>query len=206
MKTPGAIIFDLGGVVVNLSIERTIESFRRKIAGFTDTQFVGKPDQHSFFNRYETGESSTQTFYQDFLEHYQTDLPFDSFRDSWNEMILDLPPERIDLIQSLRSLGKRVFLLSNINELHAEEMERVYQSLELPDDFRAHFERAYYSFEMGLRKPDSRIFERVLEENNLLASETLFIDDSLQHVESAKLLGLQTIHLLKPKSIDTLGL
>ena len=99
-----------------------------------------------------------------------------------------------------------MFLLSNINELHAEDVERVYGGLGLGSHFRSHFDRAYYSYEMGLRKPDPQIFEQVLLENSLKASETLFIDDSLQHVESARRLGLQTIHLLKPETIDKLSL
>jgi FMN phosphatase YigB (HAD superfamily) len=200
------IIFDLGGVVVNLAPERTVDSFRKMIPNFTDAQFCGKPDQLRFYSDYETGAIGTPEFYRQFCEHYQTQLSFQSFQDSWNEMFLVLPQERVDLIVRLRSEGKRVFLLSNINPVHAEVMDGVYQSLELPGTFRGHFERAYYSFEMGLRKPDPRIFERVLSENRLVASETLFIDDSLQHVNSAKTLGIQTIHLLKGQTIDTLSL
>jgi epoxide hydrolase-like predicted phosphatase len=206
MTQKPAIIFDLGGVVVNLDVSRTLQSFQEKIPGFSSERFNGSPDQLRLYSRYETGATTSEQFYQEFLTHYQTDIPFQSFRESWNEMILDLPPERMDLLNTLRDDGRKIYLLSNINPLHAEEMQRVFQCLDLPGTFKGHFDRVYYSYEMGLRKPDPAIFTRVLVENDLTAENTLFIDDSLQHVESAKRLGLQTIHLLKPRSIDTLSL
>jgi epoxide hydrolase-like predicted phosphatase len=206
MSAEQAVIFDLGGVVINLAIEKTIQSFREKIPGFTNAQFIGKPDQHEIFNRYETGVTSTEQFYQEFQDHYRCKIGFESFRTSWNAMILDLPCERIEFLETLKSEGIRIFLLSNINLLHAAHVETVYDDLGMGGAFRALFERTYYSFEMGLRKPDPRIFERVLSENGLNKVDTLFIDDTLQHVEAARRLGIETIHLLKPQTIDKLSL
>jgi epoxide hydrolase-like predicted phosphatase len=206
MKPYSAIIFDFGGVILNIDFQKSIDSFKHKIPGFQDRDYNGKPNQNEIFSRYEVGATDTDTFYEEFLEHYQTSLSFESFAESWNAMLLNLPGERMERIDSLRKRGTRVFLLSNINALHAERAEQIYEDLRMGGSFRQHFERGYYSFEMGLRKPDPRIFLRVLEENNLNASETLFIDDGEQHIESAKKLGIQTIHLFNMESIDKLSL
>ena len=206
MKSYSSIIFDLGGVILNIDFQKSIDSFKQKIPGFDDHDYNGKPNQNEIFSRYEVGATDTDTFYQEFLEHYQTNLSFESFCESWNAMLLDMPRARVELLDSLRKRGTRVFLLSNINALHAERTEEIYENLGMSGRFRQHFERGYYSFEMGLRKPDAQIFLQVLAENALQASETLFIDDGAQHVASADKLGLQTIHLFNRESIDKLSL
>jgi FMN phosphatase YigB (HAD superfamily) len=206
MKPYSAIIFDFGGVILNIDFQKSIDSFKQKIPAFDDHDYNGKPNQNEIFSRYEVGATDTDTFYQEFLEHYQTSLSFESFAESWNAMLLDLPKERMEFIDSLRKRGTRLFLLSNINALHAERAEQIYEDLRMEGSFRQHFERGYYSFEMGLRKPNPEIFWRVLEENSLDADKTLFIDDGAQHIEGAKKVGLQTIHLFNRGSIDKLSL
>ena len=106
-----------------------------------------------------------------------------------------IPQERIDFLQKLNK-EKRIFLLSNTNEIHLKEVNKRIKSGNGISDFPSLFEKAYFSNLMGMRKPNTEIFDFVVSENKLIKSETLFIDDTLQHIEGAKRAGLN-IHLLK---------
>ena len=120
---------------------------------------------------------------------------------AWNAMLLDIPQERIDL---LLELGKkyRLFLLSNTNAIHMKRFnEIVAHSFTIPS-LDALFEQSYYSHLIGKRKPDAVIFEEIVAMNGLRKEETLFIDDSIQHIESADKVGLKTLHLQPPLTIN----
>ena len=99
-------------------------------------------------------------------------------------MLLAIPEERLTFIKALAK-KYRLFLLSNTNEIHVTAFSAYMQNTFGFSDFSGHFEKAYYSCRIGKRKPDAEAFLHVLEENNLRAEETLFIDDSKQHVEGA---------------------
>jgi putative hydrolase of the HAD superfamily len=126
-----------------------------------------------------------------------TDAQIDA---AWNAMLLDVPAEKIELLRHMKS-RYRTFLLSNTNRIHVEcfsaELERVYGS----KDFSPWMARCYYSCEIGMRKPNEEIFRFVLDENNLVAEETLFIDDSPQHISGAAACGIETLHFTPGKSL-----
>lgn len=193
------IIFDFGGVIINLDYQRTSSAFKR--IGFHHfDEFYSKKSQVDIFDKFETGRISEK----DFLDGLNQEVPQASeleLADAWNAMLLDLPKDRLDL---LRMLGKhyRIFLLSNTNSIHEraflKEMKRVYGSDLLLEEI---FEEVYMSHKINKRKPNADCFEYVLERHNLLAAETLFIDDSIQHVLGAEKVGLKTYHL---KDMDTI--
>ncbi|MBI3519535.1 MAG: HAD-IA family hydrolase [Bacteroidetes bacterium] len=118
-------------------------------------------------------------------------------------MLLDFPLHRLQLLTSLKS-KYRLFLLSNTNETHITEFER---SLHLQHGYKnlePFFEKVYYSCRMGMRKPDTEIFRFVLQQNQLNPLETLFIDDSPQHIEGALKTGIQAHFLPKDKDVQDL--
>ncbi|RYZ55889.1 MAG: HAD family phosphatase, partial [Sphingobacteriales bacterium] len=119
---------------------------------------------------------------------------------AWNAMLIDFPMRRLQLLQQLR-IHYDLVLLSNTNEVHEEAFNKI-----LMQNFNAQlgtfFDRVYYSHRAGMRKPNSDIFQRVLDENGFSAAHTLFIDDSRQHVEAAAKLGIQTIWLEKGMTIE----
>jgi FMN phosphatase YigB (HAD superfamily) len=120
-------------------------------------------------------------------------------------MLLDLPAERLALLRSLRA-SKRLFLLSNTNVIHVEAFEHEARSAHGVSGLADFFEAAYYSCDVGMRKPEGRIFRMVLESNGLDPSETIFIDDSPQHIEGARLAGLNAYHLTGGETLpDLLG-
>ena len=115
-------------------------------------------------------------------------------------MLLDLPNERLEYVKSLREKHK-VFLFSNINEIHLNKFTMIFKKQHALGTFDDYFDKTYYSHLFGKRKPDPAAFNAILIENQLNANETLFIDDTLQHINGAQAVGLHTIHLTKDKSI-----
>ena len=194
------IIFDLGGVIINIDYDKSIQELKKYSKSGSAIEFTQRA-QSQLFDLYETGNSSSQEF-RDSLRHaYSLEATDEQIDEAWNAMLLDIPAERIEL---LRELGKqyRLFLLSNTNAIHLKRFnEMVEHSFTIPS-LDSLFEQTYYSHLVGLRKPDATIFEQILSENGLEKTETLFIDDSIQHIESAQKLGLQTLHLQPPLTIN----
>lgn len=189
------IIFDLGGVILNIDYGLTLQAFKQLGILDPESQF-NQLKQTPLFDDFETGRISSNEFragLRSFIPRKVSDVQID---DAWNAMLLDLPQERLQLLTKLS--GKfRLFLLSNTNEIHIAEFHRRLQKWFGFSDLSHLFEKVHYSYRMGQRKPDVEIFETVVRASGLLAEETLFIDDSPQHIEGARPLGLQT-HFLKP--------
>jgi putative hydrolase of the HAD superfamily len=192
------IIFDFGGVILNIDYKLTETAFAR--LGLTD--FAGiysQASQKDLFDRLETGRIMPAEFREKIRKYIgaASDEQIDS---AWNAMLLDLPEERIILLDKLKK-KYRIFLLSNTNEIHFAAFSAYMKCKFKRDIFFEVFEKAYVSHEMKMRKPDAEIFEFVVRENNLLKEETLFIDDSIQHIEGAKKAGLNAIFLEPGKTI-----
>ena len=194
------IIFDLGGVLLNIDHTRTAKAFYS--FGLTDfsTLFSAAQQKH-LFDLYEKGLISSKNFRNQIKTYCNNSIDDATIDMAWNAMLLDLPPERLRLLQILKNTH-RTFLLSNTNDIHIETFNAYLQKSFGIADLSGYFEKIYLSYKLGMRKPDTEIFEFVLSENNLVSNETLFIDDSIQHIEGAKKLGIQTYWLdVKKESI-----
>ncbi|MDX5480054.1 MAG: HAD family phosphatase [Hymenobacteraceae bacterium] len=194
------IIFDLGGVIINIDYGKSIKELQKLCDGKCDIEFSQR-EQSELFDLYETGTSSSEEFRDSLRKTYSIEASDKEIDEAWNAMLLDIPQERIDL---LLELGKkyRIFLLSNTNAIHLKRFnEIVAHSFTIPS-LDSLFEQSYYSHLVGKRKPDAEIFEQILTENDLNKAETLFIDDSIQHIKSADKLGIQTLHLQPPLTIN----
>ncbi len=205
MKAPiKNIIFDLGGVFLNIDFQLTNQAFTRLgVVNFNEmfTQHFSNP----LFELLETGKISEEAFYESFRKESKTDLSNEQIKEAWNALLLDFPKERIDWLINI-SKKYRIFLFSNTNQIHydcfIEQFGLQYPGLH----FDGLFIKAYYSQNLGLRKPYPESFQAILDEQDLLAAETLFIDDTIKNVEAAQELGLQTIHLKAPLTVLDLGL
>ncbi|NEM99297.1 HAD family hydrolase [Pontibacter burrus] len=194
------IIFDLGGVIINIDYQKSLHELLNYSKTGTAMEFTQKA-QSRLFDLYETGESTCQQFRDSLRQEYNLTATDEEIDAAWNAMLLDIPKERIELLQEL---GKkyRLFLLSNTNAIHLKKFnEIVAESFTIPN-LDSLFEQSYYSHLVGKRKPDAAIFELILEQNGLNKAETLFIDDSIQHIESARKVGLHTLHLQPPLTIN----
>lgn len=196
------IIFDLGGVLLNIDSHATINAF--KALGVTQfDEFFTQAKQNHLFDRLDTGNVTPEEFRDEIRAASGLSLSDADIDQAWNTMLLDFPAQKIPLLEQSRK-HYRTFLLSNTNAIHfpayTEELKRVhgYDSLE------ALFEKQYLSHEIGMRKPDVETFAWVLAQNKLKGSETLFFDDTLQHVEGARKAGLHAywIDLSKEDVLD----
>ena len=193
MKGIKNIIFDLGGVILNIDYARPQDEFRKLgISGIDD--LYSKQSQHPLFNKLETGKITEAQFVDEIQKFSSKPLNYQDVINAWNSIILDFPLRRLQILQQLQ-LHFNTFLLSNTNEIHEREFNRVLQNTCGYPSLAVFFDRIYLSHRVGVRKPDAAIFELILKENNLVLDETLFIDDSIQHIETADKLGIKTIHI-----------
>ncbi|HAD97574.1 MAG TPA: haloacid dehalogenase [Cryomorphaceae bacterium] len=182
------IIFDFGAVLIPLDEHKTWESFRK--LGALDSL----KDQKKLFHKYETGGIETADFLKKLQPHFfrKKIFPGDLAK-AWNAMLYTaLPGEIIDSLKKWKR-DYRLFLLSNTNDLHISEIK----SVAGPYDygmFVQQFEKVYYSYEIGKRKPSPDIFKMVLEDNDLEAEETFYVDDGKKNTSTAKKLGIHTWH------------
>ena len=194
------IIFDLGGVIINIDYQKTIDEFKKLSKEDCTIEFNQK-EQSSLFDELETGRISNQEFRNNIREYYQLEATDEEIDAAWNAMLLDIPAERIELLRKLRH-NHKLFLLSNTNAIHLIAFNKIVQdSFGMPalDEL---FDKCYYSHLVDDRKPNASIFERILSENGLKREETLFVDDSIQHIESAKTIGIETLFLAPPLTIN----
>lgn len=189
------IIFDLGGVILNLNQDFTIRAFTR--LGL-DLAEINK--QSDIFIRYETGSVSDNDFRITLNSYLPVPIADNLFDNAWNKMLLDLPRERFDILDNLRS-SYNLYLLSNTNNIHITEFYAYLKNYHSGINFNVFFKKIYFSHVMGLRKPDKVCYQKVLTDNYLLPEETVFIDDSLLNIQGAASIGLKTILVNKP--IDT---
>ena len=198
------IIFDFGGVILNLDYQRTIDAFIK--IGLKDFENnYSQLQQTDLFDQFERGEITPSDFRSGLRSAFEKDVDTAQLDDAWNAMLLDLPIERLNLLNRIRE-EKKISLLSNTNEIHVQAFESQLKMEHGINDLSQFFDTVYYSCRVGMRKPENRIFEMVLQKENYLASETLFIDDSPQHIEGAKKVGLHTYHLRADKGETILDL
>ena len=193
------IIFDFGGVILNIDYKLTEKAFAE--LGITDfDKIYSQATQKELFDVMEKGMITPAEFRQGVKKFIAKDVSDAQIDIAWNAMLLDLPEERVQLISGLKK-KRRLFLLSNTNEIHFNAFSVYMQKKFNRDLFSDLFEKAYFSHKVKMRKPDAEIFRHVLKEQNLRKEETLFIDDSIQHIEAAKKLGINTLFLEKGKTI-----
>lgn len=199
-----AIIFDLGGVILNIDYNLPVKAF--KTLGISDfsSHFTQKA-QSQLLDDYETGNISSE----DFIEHIKTLVKPDTTEleiiQAWNSILLDLPEKRLFTLEKAAE-NHRIFLLSNTTDLHIQEFNHYLLDQHNIPSLEPFFENLYLSYEIGLRKPDLRIFEYVLQDAGLTPENTLFIDDSIQHIQAASEIGILTHHLQNEDLSDFLDL
>lgn len=198
------IIFDFGGVFIDVDYKRTEKAFiDAGILNFSElySQHAASP----LFEDLETGRLADEDFYRELRRVTGSELPTGDITSCWNRILGDYFPEAIDWAAGLQ--GKyRLFLFSNTNIIHYRCFMEIYRRQFGRDDFNQLFEKAWYSHEIGVRKPYPEAYEWVLKDAGLKAEETLFIDDTLTNIEGAREAGLQTIHLKPPMRVWELGL
>ncbi|SIO47390.1 HAD family hydrolase [Chitinophaga niabensis] len=193
------IIFDLGGVLLNIDYQLTHKAFTDLGIADFNTHF-SQLHADSLFEDLETGKVSEEEFLEKIKEHLPEKTTNEAIITAWNAMLLDYPVARLQLLQQLRQ-HYNLFLLSNTNAIHLAAFNTILEKSRGISSLASFFDKTYYSHLVGLRKPGKEIYQLILDENDLRPEHTLFIDDTLPNVEAAKELGIQAIHLQAPKTI-----
>lgn len=188
-----AIAFDIGNVLVDISYEETVKKFQ-SLSNQDFQKILGYTSQFEFFNQYERGELTTSDFVAQLKKHLRDDVTDEQIIAAWNSMLVHFPPQKIDLLMRLKSTY-RLFALSNINELHVNEINRKVKMMYGVSSFSSFFEEAIYSNEVGMRKPETRIYEHLIKKANTAPAHILFIDDKLENIQAAEKLGISSFHL-----------
>ena len=198
------IIFDLGGVLLNLDLKRALDQFRN--LGVHNIEELFKPAHPAnAFRDYEVGLINDQQFIESLKGLCGVSVSDQQIIDSWNAMLLDFPKERIDFLKELKK-KYRLFLFSNTNAIHLDFFRQIYRKTFGDTSLDELFEKAYYSHLIKMRKPDMAAFGLILKDNNLKAGETAFVDDTLVNVEAARKAGMIGIHLEQGMTVLDLDL
>lgn len=180
------IIFDLGDVFINLNHEKVEENFRN--LGLK----TWSEDLQILNSQYEIGKITELQFLEGFQKHLpNADLL--QIRAAWNGIIGEFPLYRLEFLQKLKRSHK-LYLLSNTDETHINKFEHQ-SGLTFARDFYSCFEKIYFSFEIGMKKPDETTFKYVLNKHNLIPKNTLFIDDKKENTDAAEKLGIKVWNL-----------
>jgi len=188
-----AIIFDLGGVLLNIDYSLSQKAMSDLLGCSVN---FSKKLQADLFSDYESGQISDQQFRDGLrsLSLSQKEFSDDEIDHAWNIMLGDLPQRRVAMLEEVGAT-KRIYLLSNTNGIHYRAFCADIEKNMKIQRFEALFQKLYWSHELGMRKPNQDIFQHVLSDNGLDPASTLFIDDSPQHVEGARKLGIKAFHL-----------
>ena len=197
MKNIKTIIFDLGGVIFNIDYQKTIEEFSK--LGISNTKYLySKNTQSKLFDDLETGHISNYEFLKK-LQKKSNNANLAQIKKAWNAMLLDLPLERLIALYKVKK-KYNIFLLSNTNEIHIQKIKELVGEKTFSEFYNL-FDKIYFSYKIKKRKPNFEAFQLILFENKLIADEVLFIDDSIQHIKSAKKLNIETFHLKQNQEI-----
>lgn len=198
------IIFDLGGVLFNIDFAKTASAFEELgVTGFHE--MFTQHHANDLFIQLETGALSELEFYEAFRSAAGVALTNDQIKQAWNALLIDFRMPTLAWLDGIKE-KYQIFLFSNTNQIHHDSFHATFQVQTGRDDFDSYFVKAYYSQHMGMRKPDLAPFLRILEEQGLLAGETLFIDDTIKNVEAARNAGMLAHHLVWPQTLPDLNL
>lgn len=187
------VIFDLGNVIIDVDSTHTEHKLQR-LGIERASEIFTVQEQNALCDRFECGHVSPEEFIQS-LSDYSShdDVDHQAIQHAWESMILHTTEERLNTLKELRD-RYRVLLLSNTNQIHYDHINRLFAERYQIECLDTLFDKAYYSFQVGMRKPMPDIFLHVLEDQSIDAHETVFIDDLAKNIDAAKACGIQTWH------------
>ncbi len=197
------IIFDLGGVILNIDFNKAAIAFKKLgINNFED--LYSRATQSKLFVNLEKGFITDEQFYDEIRSLSGINIANDEIKGAWNELILDFPPKRLELLMKLKE-NYNCFLLSNTNKIHYDCYQKDLRDNHNIDGLESLFEKAYFSQDIKQRKPDLGIFHHVLTDQKLKPKETLFVDDTMENINAAKEVGMHTLYIDVSKEGDILN-
>ncbi|EGT4373590.1 glucose-1-phosphatase [Cronobacter malonaticus] len=189
-------IFDLGNVIVDIDFNRVLgvwsDYSRVPLANLRQSFSMGEP-----FHQHERGELSDEDFAKALCEEMALPLSFEQFSAGWQAVFVGLHPEVITIMQQLREQGHRVVVLSNTNRLHTTYWPEQYPEVQAAAD------AIYLSQEMGMRKPEPEIYQKVLEQEGFSARDAVFFDDNEANIDGARKVGITSVLVTDRKTVPS---
>lgn len=201
-KNIDAIIFDLGGVLFEIDYQITSEAFKNLGMKDFDSAY-SQAKQNNVFDDFEKGNLSNDSLRNFVRENAFNKLTNEQIDKAWNAMLIGMPAYKFETLKAVAQHFK-IYLLSNTNGIHLPKVQEMIQEQTPGLTLENHFIKTYYSNEIHRRKPNAEAFELVLNENNLLPENTLFLDDTLQHVEGAQKCGIHSLLITKDLTTEKL--
>ena len=193
MKEFKNLIFDIGDVIIDIDFTVTVAAFQ-KLAAVDFSEIISYTRQHKIFDLLETGKITAQQFRDELKVFMKPDITDEEINAAWNTIIIGYPENKFRLLKELKSRYK-TFALSNTNEIHVDTFNQAVKTKFGVKDFEEFFHHAYYSNQIGFRKPEKEIYKWILEKENLNPLETFFVDDNAANAEAAKEIGIQAYQL-----------
>ena len=193
------LIFDLGNVIIDIDYAFSINELKKILPQskyfLADELYVTQ-----FHKDYEMGHMNDAQFRDKVRAYFLEDWPDDQVDILWNNLLIEIPDERVALVRSLGNDFK-TGVLSNTNVIHIKEMERMLSTKAGSPTFGSLFDHLFFSYQMGYRKPDEKIYTSIIEELGTSPERILFFDDLEENLKAAKKVGLQTFHINHPKAL-----
>ncbi len=186
-------------MITDLHLDATKKAFHDLGLPIFD-EFVPHDPRDTVFIPFEIGNITPDEFRDSIRKLSVNPLTDEMIDGAWNAMLGILPEERWKLLESI-SHSYRTFLLSNTNAIHLNYYFGYLQGIYGTYGYTHLFEKAYFSHEIHLRKPNAEIFEFVVRDSGIRPQETLFIDDFAENIETAHRLGFHTVHLTRPRTL-----
>jgi len=193
-KNIKTLIFDFGGVLLNLDMPKCLEAFKQ-LGGGTINEYLDHYKQKGLFLDFEEGKISTDDFFTKLQKTLGLPVSIEELKQAYLSFLGDLPQYKLDLLLTLRK-NYKVYLLSNISSFIYDFCKRTYFEKN-EKKINDYFDKVYLSYKIGICKPDRRIFDYMIRDAELTPNQCFFIDDGEKNIETAKALGFVT-YLAKP--------
>ncbi|CAN5816581.1 HAD family phosphatase [soil metagenome] len=194
-QTIKALLFDLGGVVLDISFEKALERWSHH-SGVSPDALRARFTPYDAYEQHERGEIEAEAYYASLRTAFGVTLTDEQLEDGWNAIFLGEIPKTVALLERLK--GKiPLYAFSNTNAVHKLFWSQRYSSALAP------FERVFVSSDMGKRKPERAAFEYVAKEMGVGLENILFFDDTEANVSAARALGMQAVLVVSPGDVAT---
>lgn len=189
------LLFDLGNVLIDIDIPGAQDRIRQLLRDDASSTLI-----ENTLIEYECGRISTDIFLNKMISQSRREVQALDIIEAWNSMLIGMPPSRIEMLEQLHPLYS-LYVLSNTNELHLEWVHRYVKREYGLNRFEDFFVTAYYSHQVGDRKPNASVFQYILADAGIQPSDTLFMDDMADNLETAARLGFHTHHVTQGEDV-----
>lgn len=188
-----ALLFDLGGVVIDIDAERALRCWEPK-SNLSLAQMRERLAIDQAFERHERGELDAAQYFSHLRRMFELDASDQEIAHGWNAILVAEITEALDLIRAARG-QLPCCAFSNTSPTHHAAWTQAFPNVV------AAFDRIFLSFELGHRKPERAAYAAVAREMGVDPASILFFDDTLDNVEGARDAGLQAVHVSSPADI-----